>query len=105
MKIPRWLDEVMERIRQAARDGNVRFTLKALRELAALDLELDETDVCEILLELQTKDFRSRIVSDLTSEYLYIFAPQVAGLEIYVKVVIRSHCVVISFHEDLKHED
>jgi hypothetical protein len=104
VKAPRGLPKTIDEIRQSAREGRVHFTLKALRELAALDLGLDETDVCEILTELTEGDFRSRVVSPVTLEYLYVFASKVADIEIYLKVVVRSNCVVISFHEDLKDE-
>ena len=30
----------------------------------------------------------------------YVFKPQLAGMVLYVKLVLRSDCVVISFHED-----
>lgn len=102
---PRWLPAAIEKIRRRAQDGNVLFTLKALRELAELDLELDETDVCEVLKNLHEGDFRNRVASTVTREYLYIFAPTIASVEVYLKVVIRDHCVVISFHEDRTHED
>ena len=105
MKPPRWLPSTISRIRQLVEAGSVRFTLKSLKELAALELGLDETDVCEVLAELNESDFRSRIISTVTRECLYVFAPSVAGIEIYLKVVIRAHCVVISFHEDLKDEN
>lgn len=105
MKTPTWLPKIIDRVRQSGREGSVRFTLKALKELATLELGLDETDVCGILAELNERDFRSRIVSAVTLEYLYIFVPKVAGMEIYLKVVVRAHCVVISFHEDYKDEN
>lgn len=105
MKTPRWLPGIIDRIRQLAQEGQVRFTLKAVRELAQLELGLDETDACEILEGLKNSDFRSRIVSTITPEYLYVFVPKVAGVEIYLKVVLRANCVVISFHEDRKDEN
>jgi hypothetical protein len=101
MKSPSWLLKTLDQVRRSGREGGVRFTFKALRELAALELGLDETDVCGILAELSEEDFRSRLVSAITLEYLYIFTPKIAGIEIYLKIVVRAHCVVISFHEDL----
>ncbi|MBI2519580.1 MAG: type II toxin-antitoxin system MqsR family toxin [Bdellovibrio sp.] len=105
MRPPRWTQKIIDKIRQLAQQGNVQFTLKALRELAVLELGLDETDVCEILAGLRASDFRERIVSAVTREYLYVFTPNVFGVEIYLKVVVRENCVVISFHEDLKDEN
>lgn len=94
----------MAQIQQFAEAGRVQFTLKALRELVVLDLGLDETDVCEMLCGIQEQDFRERIISSVTGECLYVFSPNVAGVVVYLKVVLRSNCVVISFHEDVKHE-
>jgi len=29
-----------------------------------------------------------------------VFKPRVAGIALYVKLIVRTECVVISFHED-----
>ena len=100
--MPRWLPGLLSQIRQLVQEGKVRFTYKALRELAALELGLDETDVCEVLVDLAESDFRERITSNITQELLYVFAPNVCGVEIYLKIVIRENCIIISFHEDNK---
>jgi hypothetical protein len=31
---------------------------------------------------------------------MYVFKPKVVGIVLYVKVVLRRECVVISFHEN-----
>lgn len=31
---------------------------------------------------------------------MYVFKPSVAGMLVYLKLVLRAECVVISFHED-----
>lgn len=31
---------------------------------------------------------------------MYLFKPQLAGTVLYVKLVLRNDCVVVSFHED-----
>jgi hypothetical protein len=36
---------------------------------------------------------------------MYVFKPSVGGIVVYVKVVLRSDCVVISFHEEEDHSD
>ena len=38
---------------------------------------------------------------------MYVFKPGVGGQIIYVKVVLREHCLVVSFHEDegTEHEE
>lgn len=96
----RWLAKTLARIRRLASQERVRFTLKALRELAALDMGLDEEDACHVLAHMKVSDFAERAVSKKTDEWLYVFKPRVAGVMVYVKVVIRSECVVISFHEE-----
>jgi hypothetical protein len=31
---------------------------------------------------------------------MYVFKPAVAGTVVYLKLVLRAECVVVSFHED-----
>jgi hypothetical protein len=31
---------------------------------------------------------------------MYVFKPSIGGIVVYVKVVLRADCVVISFHEE-----
>ena len=38
--------------------------------------------------------------SEHTPEWLYVFKPRVASVVLYVKLIVRTDCVVISFHED-----
>jgi hypothetical protein len=78
----------------------VRFTLKAFQELGRLGMGLDEDDACDVLANLTRRDLVSRLVSEKTGEWLYLFKPSIAGVVVYVKVVVRADCVVISFHEE-----
>ena len=78
----------------------MRFTLKAPQELAALELGFDESDACDILKRLGTADFRDRLTSETTGEWMYVFKPTVAVTVVYVKVILRDDCIVVSFHED-----
>lgn len=89
----------MERIHELASQERVRFTMKALRELAALTMWLDEEDACHVLANLAASDFVERLVSKKTGEWMYVFKPRVGGVVVYVKLVLRSDCVVVSFHE------
>jgi hypothetical protein len=41
-----------------------------------------------------------RLVSERTDEWMYVFRPSVDGAIVYVKIVLRADCVVISFHEE-----
>ena len=97
---PRWLPALLRRVRNLAEAGRVRFTLKALRELAGLGLGLDQDDACDILARLTAGDFSERLLSEQTGEWMYIFKPVVAATRIYVKVIVRRDCIVISMHED-----
>jgi hypothetical protein len=81
----------------------VRFTFKASEELG--ELMLDEEDALQILAELSASDLAGRIESEWAPEWLYIFKPEVGGSLLYVKLVVRLECVVVSFHEDEGDED
>ncbi|MGB9379757.1 type II toxin-antitoxin system MqsR family toxin [Candidatus Binatus sp.] len=98
--MPPWLSKVLARIRALAAARSVRFTLKAVRELAGLELGLDEEDACEVLAQLTAADSAGRMASAATGEWMYLFKPQVAETIVYIKVILRNDCVVISFHED-----
>lgn len=103
----RWPRAILARIRELAAQRKVRFTMKALRELAALGMRLDEEDACDVLANLATGDFFERTRSEKTGEWMYAFRPEVGGILLYVKVILRNGCAVISFHEeeDQDHED
>jgi hypothetical protein len=103
--MPSWLPTVVRRIRRLAAAGKVRFTLKALRELAALEVGLDEEDACAVLAGLKASDSAGRLRSEATGEWLYVFMPKVAGDTLYVKVLVRTDCLVISFHEQVDDEE
>jgi len=92
------LASVVRRVRALAAQRRVRFTRKALRELASLGL--DTQDACETLAALRAADFARRLVSAQTEEWLYVFKPNLFGLSIYMKLVLREGCLVVSFHED-----
>ena len=96
---PRWLLRVLEEVRRCGRLRAVDFTLKAKEELIGLGLALNDDDACDTLAGLSLRDFAERTTSTLTGEFMYVFTPEVAGLRLYVKVVLRRRCVVVSFHE------
>ena len=95
----------MRRIQELAGQGRVRFTLKALHELAGLGAGLDVQDACDVLAALTGDDFVSRLESERTGEWMYAFKPVVAGTIVYLKLVVRSDCLVVSFHEDESEDD
>lgn len=92
------LTRVLQRIRTLAAKRKVRFTLKALQELA--DLGMDSLDACETMQALKALDFVERFASQTTGEWMYVFKPQVGGILIYVKLILRNDCLIVSFHED-----
>lgn len=97
--MPKWLPSVLKRVHNLASTGRVLFTLKALRELASLDL--DEDDALEILRRLRGTDSNGRLRSEHTGEWLYVFLPRVAGETLYVKLLLRADCLIVSFHEQV----
>jgi hypothetical protein len=96
--MPRWLSRALGRIRELARRGRVRFTAKARSEMDALSLGLSEQDAATLIEGLATEDFASRIESQVTGEPMYVFIPEIGGMEVCLKLILRSHCVVVSFH-------
>ena len=53
-----------------------------------------------MLAGLRAADSVGRLLSERTGEWMYIFKPAVGGEVLYVKLILRSDCVVVSFHED-----
>lgn len=98
--MPPWLPRVVRQVRARASARRVRFTLKALRELSSLGAGLDEDDACDVLSRLSSLHFVERLSSEASREWMYVFKPVVAGERVYLKVILRADCIVISFHED-----
>ena len=65
-----------------------------------LELGLDEVDAIDVLAGLTEGDSAGRLRSKVTDERLYVFKPDVGGTVIYIKVILRANCVVVSFHEE-----
>lgn len=87
-------------IRALAAARRLSFTHKALRELAALGMGLDVEDARDVLMNLRPDDLAARRRSDATGEWMYIFKPSIENTVVYVKVILRADCIVISFHAD-----
>ena len=96
--MPRWLPKVLRRIREFAAAGAVRLTYKATRE--AVGLGFAPEDVRDVIGTLSAADSASRLVSETTGEWMYVFKPRAGGQVLYVKIVLRADCIVVSFHED-----
>jgi len=103
--MPRWLPRALARIHRLAAEGKVQFTEKAFEELRALPLGIGIEDAHHILERLTAGECAGRLVSRETDEWLYAFKPRIAEIVLYVKVVLRADCVVISFHEELDDDD
>ncbi len=101
----RWLAAVLKRVGACTEAGKVRFTHKALTELAELDLGLDEADAVDVLRRLTGRDGAARVRSRQTGEWMYVFKPVVAATRVYVKIIVRDDCVVVSFHEDFDEQE
>lgn len=39
------------------------------------------------------------------SRWMYVFKPRVAETVLYLKLILRADCVVVSFHEEGDRED
>jgi hypothetical protein len=100
-----WLTRVIDKVHELAARGRVRFTHKALNEIATIGMGLDEEDACRILSGLEAGDSVGRISSETNGEWMYIFMPHIAGTRVYLKLVLRTECVVVSFHEDTEVPD
>jgi Motility quorum-sensing regulator, toxin of MqsA len=103
--VPVWLNGVLDRVHKLAEVGKVRVTVKALAEVRGLGLGLGVTDVIDVLIGLTPADSAGRVRSSVSSEWLYVFKPTVAETVLYVKVVLRNDCVVVSFHKDEPDEE
>ncbi len=66
-----------------------------------------EEDACDVLANLTASEFGERLRSKKTGEWMYVFKPKVGEVLVYLKVILRADCIVISFHEeeDQNHED
>ena len=101
--MPKWLPRILLRIHELVAQGHVRFTHKANEELKALSL--NQEDGLEIIVGLAAKDFAARLTSEATGEWMYVFKPPLGYAFVYVKLVLRGRCIVVSFHEEQNHED
>lgn len=95
-----WLRRVLTRIHRLTAAGDVRFTLKALHEIAELEPSLDERDAIAVLRALSGNDSAGRLRSTTTGEWMYVFKPEAGTKRLYVKLILRDHCIVVSFHAD-----
>jgi hypothetical protein len=96
--VPGWLVRILKRIHEFAAESRYRLTYKALWEAESLGFAPE--DVRNVLLCLGTSDSAGRVASRTTGEWMYVFKPCVGAEVLYVKLIVRGGCVVVSFHED-----
>jgi len=70
--------------------------------MGALEPPADIDDVVQVLLELRGPDWCQRLTSEVTGEAMHVFKPITVFGPLYVKVVVRGNCVVVSFHEEVE---
>ncbi len=98
--MPRSSSITLKRIRRLAAQRCVRLTLKAQQELTVLGWGFDTEDACQVIAGLTARDFAGRLVSSITGEWMYVFRPPAYGVILYIKLVLRGDCLIVSFHED-----
>lgn len=98
--MPRWLGEVLRAIHGHARDASVRLTYKALLEMAELEPAVSPEDALDVLAGLTRSRFRYRVRSARTGEWLYVFRATWCGERIYLKLLLRADCTIVSFHPE-----
>lgn len=79
-----------------------RTALERIEELAALEPPAHPDDVTETLEQLEPEDWVGRLISKPTGEPMYVSKPLTLFGLLYVKVVLRNDCVVVSFHEEVE---
>src|SRR5688572_16738600 len=94
------LEEDLSRVLGLAHAGRIYLTAKALEEIDELGLGLDPADAVDVVRQLTRADFDERLSSQATGEWMYVFKPTVATTCVYVKIIERGGCVVVSFHAD-----
>ena len=94
----RWLPKVLKRIHDLAAASKVRLTYKAERE--ALTLGFAPEDVRDVVTGLSAEDSAGRLASQASGEWMYVWKAPLLDADLYVKLILRNDCVVVSFHED-----
>ena len=76
-----------------------------------LATEIEQTDPTHIRFQLRRGvqwtngfgwDWAGRLTSRVTGEPMYVFKPMTLFGLLYLKVVIRTDCIVVSFHEEVE---
>lgn len=100
--MPRYARTALGRIHELAALRAVRVTRKAQQEMGALEPPADIDDLVDVLNDLRSEDWHQRLTSQVTGEAMHVFKPTTIFGLLYVKVVVRDNCVVVSFHEEVE---
>ena len=103
--MPRWLGEVLKAVHRNARRGSVRVTYKALHEMAALEPSISPDEARQVLQGLDRASFRHRLRSIRSAEWLYVFRATWCGEAVYIKILLRAECTIISFHPEASDDE
>ena len=97
---PRSVRTIIAQVHECVARGAVRITLKAQDEMNLLEPLADFEDVLDVLDGLTPNDWERKLVSFESGEAMHVFKPSTVFGVLYVKIVIRAGCIVVSFHED-----
>lgn len=103
--MPRWLGEVLKAVHRNVRRGTVQVTLKALQEMAALEPSISPAEACQLLEGLDRASFRRRLRSIRSGEWLYVFRTAWCAERVYIKLLLRSGCTIVSFHPEASDDE
>lgn len=82
-----------------AAPSRVRWTHKARTELQENFPLLLREDAEDALAQLEVRDFDHRLESESTGEEMWVFKTEIGDDSVWVKLIMRDNCVVISFHD------
>jgi hypothetical protein len=80
-------------------------TYKALLEMAALEPEVSPDEVRQLLEGLNRSSFRHRVRSARSGEWLYVFRATWCGEHVYIKLLLRADCTIVSFHPEASDDE
>lgn len=103
--MPRWLGEVLKAVHRNARQGSVRVTYKALQEMAALEPSIAPEEARQLIEGLDRASFRHRLRSIRSGEWLYVFRATWCAEPVYIKLLLRTDCTIISFHPEASDDE
>lgn len=87
-------------VQAMVRAGNVRATRSALEGADDLDMGMDFDAICEVVCHLTMADFyKSMTAYHDESIWHDVYRPYFNGVQLYVKVIVQSGVLIVSFKE------